>query len=536
MATKNLPVLFGLIFALAGKAQPGDTFVKSFDPNPQNMFIADKATNVWSIDNYIYVVTGYIKPQGGRRQQLFKIDASTLEIEKTIEMDGPQGDIAITEFGGGYFLTSDNHILLTGEWRDYSNTKKRTFIAKLDKDLEVVWINYYPDLFEYHVFGEAIAEMPSGDIMFYLTEGKSLPTGDPWQTVESWIRIIKTDALGNPIFNKVVPDTFAQTVGYGHMSRAEDGTYLVSSQVIGYYYHPIFGTYRNNAILHKLDDNANPIWSRMINYCKYARQEPIATALPGSGGAVMWSRDTFTTDPNIAFEFNELHRLDSDGNTLWTHEWNDVSVRYVYRITTAANGDILGCGAFQQNADRGKTWLFRISSDGELLWERHYSDSIQRPWSPGLEMLDLCEMADGRIAATGLVFDTSAIGTLNVNIGLMVLGADGCLEPNCNGLNQYITGTYQAIIKNAPLPQMICSPNPASAIVQVEFPQLLGTTQNKQVLQCYDAQGKLMAQINWESAVSAQPIDVNHWPTGTYQLLFFEEGRALFSGKFLVLH
>ncbi len=121
--------------------------------------------------------------------------------------------MAITEFGGGYFLTTDEHILLTGEWRDYNNTRMRTFIAKLDKDLEIVWINYYPDLFEYHVYGEAIAETPSGDIMLYLTEGKSLPTGNPWQTAESWIRMVKTDALGNPIFSKIVQDTFSQTVG-----------------------------------------------------------------------------------------------------------------------------------------------------------------------------------------------------------------------------------------------------------------------------------------------------------------------------------
>ncbi len=535
MVTRNFPIIFGLLCVNIGNAQTDDTFIKSFDPNPQNMFIADKATNVWSIDNYLFVTNLYRNQQDRRSQQIIKINADTREIEKIISMEEPQGDVAISG-PGGYCLTSDKHILLTGEWRDYNNTRMRTFIAKLDKDLEVVWINYYPDLFEYHVYGEAIAETPSGNIMLYLTEGKALPMGNPWQTAESWIRMVKTDALGNPIYSKIVPDTFSQTIGYGHLSRTEDGNYLVSSGVIGYYYHPIYGTYRNNAILHKLDENADPIWSRMINYCKYARQESTATALPGSGGAVMWSRDTFTTDPNIAFEFNELHRFDSDGNTLWTHEWNDVSVRYVYRIITAANGDILGCGVFQQNGNKGKTWLFRMSSDGDLLWERHYSDSIQRPWSPQLEMLDLCEMADGRIAATGLVFDTTAIGTFNINIGLLVLGADGCLEPNCSGLNQYITGAFQPITKNAPLPQMICSPNPASAIVQVELPQIIGSTQNKQLLRCYDAQGKLMAQINWDNTVSARQIDVSHWPPGTYQLLFFEGSRALFSGKFMVQH
>jgi len=533
MSTRLFFFAVSLLACFSSIGQPSDTYIKSFDPNPHDMWLFDKGKNIWSIDNYVYVVNGYLNSQEDRIQQIFKIDASTREIVKQIELTGPQIDLVIT-WPGGYCITSDQHILLTGEWRDYTNTRMRTFIAKLDKDLNMVWINYYPDLFEFHVYGDAIAETPSGDILLYLTEGKPVSPSEPWHTAEGWIRIIKTDATGNLLLNKVIPDTFFQTVGYGHLARTDEGNYLLTSIVIGYYYHWLYGTYRYNAIVHKIDEDANPIWSRMVNYNKYLRQDPTATALPGGGGAVMWSRDTFTPDPNIAFEFNELHRIDTEGHTLWRHEWNDVSIRKVYRIITAANGDILGCGVYQKDGGKGKTWLFRATVGGEILWERHYSDSIQRPWSPLLEMLDLCELADGRIAATGIVYDTNAVGSLNPNVGVLLVGTDGCLEPGCTGVTQYITGVFEPLAQSTPLPQLRCSPNPASSLVSVKLPAVPTNVNTQQTLRAYNAQGIMIAEFPWAHASETQQIVVSDWPPGVYQLLFWAERKPLFSGKIIV--
>jgi hypothetical protein len=534
MFTKLLLVILPILICCKSIAQPDVTFIKSFDPNPQNMWVFDKGTNIWALGNYVYVINGYLNVHEDRILQIFKIDAETREIVKKIDMQGPQVDLAISE-RGGHCITSDDHILLTGEWRDYANILMRTFIIKIDKDLEVVWENYYPDLFEFHVYGDAIAETPSGDILLYLTEGKTLNPEHPWVTDESWVRILKVDALGNPILNKIIPDTFLQSVGYGHLARSTDGNYLLSSVVIGYYYHWLYGTYRNNAIVHKIDEDANPIWSRMINYNKFLLQEPMATALHDGGGAVMWSRDTFTSDPNIAFEVHELHRIDSEGNTLWRQEWNDIVLRVVYRVITATNGDILGCG-FYQNDGKGKTWLFRATEGGELLWERHYSDSIQRPFSPQLEMLDICEMADGRIAATGIVFDINAVGSLNPNVGVLVVGADGCLEPGCAGLTQYVTGAFEPIAQSPQLPQLICSPNPASDFSSVKLPTFQNGVNRKQTLRCYNAQGIMVAEIPWGNTNTEQQIEIKNWSSGAYQLLFWVDNRPVCSGKIFVQH
>jgi hypothetical protein len=529
-----LPFAFYLIACTNGLAQSYGTFLKSFDPNPQDTYVFDKGTNIWSIGNYLYVVNGFVNPKGGRSQQLFKIDATTREIVKQISMEGPQGDIVVSE-RGGYCVTADEYVYLTGGWRDYVAMRMRTFVAKLDNDLNIDWVNYYPDLSSgLNVYGDAISETLSGGILLYLVEGN--PTvSNPWQSNPARLRIVKTDQSGQLIFNKIIPDTFNLTYGFGHLSRTDDGNFLLASNIYDIYEHPIFGTYFYTAIVHKIDSNANPIWSRLINRNQFNIQAPISTTLTGGGGAVMWSRDTFASDPEISFEVNELHRLNSDGETLWTHEWNNKSIRYTYRIITANNGDILGCGAYSHEG-KGKTWLFRVTQDGDLLWERHYSDSIQRPWSPQLEMLDLCEMADGRIAAAGIVFDTTSVGSLNSNVGILVVDANGCLSPDCTGLNQYITGAFEPVLKSPSLPQLLCSPVPATDFVSVKLPYEIVGGQKKKLLNCYDVQGNLVSQINWEDSSAEQQIDVVNWLSGTYQLVFWAGRRPVFSGKIIVQH
>jgi hypothetical protein len=532
-------VVISLLCFAKSLAQPFDTYLTTFDPNPQFPYGYDNSANIWSINDYIYVTNLFGDGIGNRQAQIFKINANSREIIKQVNLEGPQIDIA-TSGRGGYCITADKHILLTGEWRDYENARMRTFIAKFDKDLNLIWVNYYQDIFEFHAYGDAVAETPSGDIMLYLTEGIPFLPSEPWISGENLTRILKTNAQGNILFNKIIPDTVSQAVGYGHLSQMEDGNYLLSSQLVGLnYYDEMLGLFRYNTLLHKIDDEGVPIWSRLVNYSLSGLiQEPTSTSLPNGGGAVMWSRDTFGAPSEIKSSFQELNRIDNDGNTLWRHAWLDQSLRYFYRIISAANGDILGVGAYFHNDDeKGKAVIFRASQDGELLWERHYSDSIQRPWSPYMEMFDICELADGRIAATGVVFDTNAVGSLNPNIAVLVVGDDGCLESGCTEVNQYITSIFEPLTQTRQLPQLICAPIPASAFISVKLPiATIVPLSQEPMLRAYNAQGSLLTEIPWRAGIDAVQIDVSGWSLGVYQLLFLADRRPLFSSKIIVQH
>jgi hypothetical protein len=522
--------IFTMLIGFIASAQPDETFITSFDPDPQHKFQADKGKAIWSIGKYVYVISGFVKNGlGDRKNQLFMVDADTRQIVKEIEFEGPQGDMAVA----AYWVTSDQHILLTGEWRDHdAGGQMRMFLTKLTPDLETVWINYYPDLTTNYLYSEGIAETENGDYIIYLLDS---PPPAPHNKGE--IRIIKTDTSGTVLLSKMLVDTFTLTAGYGDLTPTDDGHFLISSGVFNvYYYDPILGTYTITGILHKIDEDANQIWTKTLNYAKFPIQETRSVSLEGGGGAVVWMKDTFTNDPEVAWDFPLMHGIDSNGNLTWTHEWNKRGYRPVYQIKQANNDDILGVGFYSQGGwpNKGKGWLFRMSHTGEQIWERHYSDSLLRPWSPQLELLDLCEMADGRIAATGIVFDSNGVAEpWNPNVVLLVIDADGCLEPGCSGQTQYVTSTLEPIFKMPDLPVLGINPNPSSGPVSITLPESLASGSRARELRCYAPNGQLLRRFDWPSSTSSLRIDDWQADGVFYLFLFDQKGYPLASGKMI---
>ena len=59
-------------------SQNTTTFIRTFDPNPQNEYIYDKASRIWSLSNYLYIVWGFIADNhGNRNMQILKVNINT---------------------------------------------------------------------------------------------------------------------------------------------------------------------------------------------------------------------------------------------------------------------------------------------------------------------------------------------------------------------------------------------------------------------------------------------------------------------------
>lgn len=526
-----LPIYL-LLFVLPGwhlPAQPTETFMTSFDPHPEDIRV-DKGYVIWSIGDFVYLINGFLNDLGRRQQQLFKIDANTKEIVKMVEFVGPQNDIVII----ANTITSDQHILLTGEWLDYdAGNIMRMFLAKLTPDLETVWINYYPNLSTEYLYSDDLTETEAGDYLIYLTEGIG-----PWPHTSAKLRIIKTDTLGNILFNKVLVDTFLSTNGFGDITPTHDGNFLVSSNVSGTYTDPQNGTLTVNAILHKIDPDANQLWSKSLGYVNFSFQHPTSTSLSGGGAAVMWMKDTATTDPGIQPDFPVMRGLDDEGESTWEHEWNTWGYYGVERIFEAKNGDILGVGFFQDPGaftNKGKGWLFRTTASGEQLWERFYSDSLIRPWAPKMEMLDMCEMEDGRIAVTGAILDSISVqGIFNFNVVLLVLDSMGCMEPGCSGDNQYLVSASEPLFKRSNLPALNVFPNPSSGSFSVSLPQGWPHRNRPLKLQYLDQSGCHVQESNWPLFEETIRISDFQGAEGVYYLLLYEGNRPVAGGKMVI--
>lgn len=507
-------------------AQPGEPFMLTFDPNPQSPNQYDKGKAIFSIDQHLFLNNGIVI--GGtydRKDILYKIDANTRQIVGTFDLEGIDGDLATTS----YCVTDDGHIVLTGEWLQDSTGIMRMFLTKLTPDLETVWIHFYPDLLpDTYLYSEGLAETDQGDYLIYIAESTTPPP-------HTWgeLRVIRTDSTGTIELNKSLVDTFTQTYGFGDLVKTYDGNFLISSFVIDYYFVPILGIFRYTALLHKIDENANQIWSKTLNYSTTDRQMPWCAPRLG-GGAVMWRKDTFPTaaPPELLPGFSLLYGFNNDGEIEWQREWNTVGYNFMNRIIEAANGDLIGLGFYDNVNQSGKGWLTRLSSEnGEVLWERRYSDSLIRPWAPYIDLLDVCEMADGRIAACGTVFDTNALGYLNPNIVVLVFDENGCLEPSCSGQEQYLTGISNPLGAAPALPLLEISPNPASGPIRIQFPGHEPGNLDAYQIRCFASDGRWNTSVPWDPHATTLDLDALGAPSGTYFILLYQNGQPVATGR-----
>ena len=132
-----------------------------------------------------------------------------------------------------------------------------------------------------------------------------------------------------------------------------------------------------------------------------------------------------------------VHCYNLDGLKEWEQVLTYQPFYDIRSITPAANGDIIGVGqkVVQEYIDIGDewyfpAWMFRMSPDGEILWERYFHSTEEPFMERWLE--DVVELDDGRIAATGLYWDfNNPQGLPNADAWLLVVDENGCLEPDC---------------------------------------------------------------------------------------------------------
>jgi hypothetical protein len=113
--------------------------------------------------------------------------------------------------------------------------------------------------------------------------------------------------------------------------------------------------------------------------------------------------------PIDGYNLHSVRAINPDGTVDWQYDydWNDGSrIRSIRRIKTLKNGDIMGSGNYSELAEDPRIeiapWLFRMSPEGELLWERAYNEYDFAIQSNRIgTILDFVEVDNGDIIAVG---------------------------------------------------------------------------------------------------------------------------------------
>jgi hypothetical protein len=344
-------------------------------------------------------------------------------------------------------------------------------------------------------------------------------------------RLLKSDKDGNILWYMEIPHSLNYTYS-GDMVLTHDGNYLMAAYTNNLTPFPPFG-FTQRAVLTKITPEADILWQKEMQPIWRGRDlQPYLAPFPNGDIGYLFVNDSLAVETGEEWR---LYLLDSLANVKWQTDFREFTVgKAIYRINSAANGDIIGCGVVGDYLPNGLAidygWVFRISKTGERLWSRFYSSEQLFLNSRQLIFHDIEETSDGRLALTGFVEDFMPPGKANPI--LAVLDENGCLDPaNCNGTGvNIITGTEQ--VQTETRYKIQASPNPTDGHVVVSLPEHLPLADL--TLETRSMTGQLVHTQKIEQ--SKTTLHLESQPTGLYFLVLRKYNTVVDYTKIIINH
>lgn len=207
-----------------------------------------------------------------------------------------------------------------------------------------------------------------------------------------------------------------------------------------------------------------------------------------------------------------IQKVTPDGTVLWRHIFWHMGDRRINEFFIAENNDIIGVGSDSYDDDTTNTkfgFIFRMSQDGELLWQRSISDDRfgdnSNYFSNGIEL------ENGDFVFSGRIVDTTDIEALSkINTWLVRTDANGCLYDTCEDIT-YVTST-----KDLPTELSAFQLRPNITKDQVRVYPMEGISQQGWTIRLFNLAGQEIL----EDQVPYFPyeLSVNRQPPGIYFL------------------
>lgn len=234
-------------------------------------------------------------------------------------------------------------------------------------------------------------------------------------------------------------------------------------------------------------------------------------------------------------------RVDENMEELWMYiaDEGEEQNKQIHNLKVLSDGSIIGCG--KNNNDPSMSdyssmgWLFKLSAEGELLWEHnYYFASAEYPITNQTSFLsDIIETSDGGYAAIG-AYQYVLYSSEKANLWLLKVDEEGCISPNCSE-NPIMVGIDEYSIELAfPYGEkyFTLAPNLVSTDTYIHFYSPINSATSSILIT--DIQGKKIDELKLLKGAKELKIVTSNYSNGMYVVSYMNEGRILQSEKLLV--
>ncbi len=217
----------------------------------------------------------------------------------------------------------------------------------------------------------------------------------------------------------------------------------------------------------------------------------------------------------------EIRAINADTTASWTYVWpySPANRRRVTSLSQAKNGDIIGVGGFRDSLNRKwMPFIFSMTSDGELLWEKAFYNISNKIVNSFGDFGDIIETDNGDLIAVGFINQRVSFGVNSYDdqdIFIVRVDNEGCLYPTCDkitGVENIVVGSID-IGSVAEEQEVSIYPNPTDgSTLKVELKgEYNGDVCTASICDVY---GKSLATA--ELHMGHNTIDLETVPSGMY--------------------
>jgi uncharacterized delta-60 repeat protein len=303
---------------------------------------------------------------------------------------------------------ADGGLIVAGRTASKGAGGTDAWLIRLDKDGGILWDKSYGGSQD-DSFQSIHVRADGGFIAAGETNSKSPEGSNAW--------IMRLDATGGTLWEKAFGpkgEVPASLKDYGMYSEAKAVSALPDGGAVAAGSTQEKGAGKRNACVARFDASGTLVWEKTYGGSETSLAHSIV-ALPDGGFAVAGQRrierifsrvDREVVNPSTGEAW--IFRLDADGKVLWEKTFGNALSNIATAIASLRDGGFVAGGAIGQRKDGefgGKAWVVRLSSSGDLIWERAVGES-------GSMLTFVAALPDGDILAAGTKDERSRRGWL----------------------------------------------------------------------------------------------------------------------------